>query len=195
MIASLSAARSTRRAAPQLDCGLGVPPEYSLPKPLRGDARARRPSHVLCGVALVLTLAMIACSTTRAATATTATTSMTSDQPTVLIVLGAEGTPEYGGDFSKWANRWRDAAQRGSARVVTVGRDTAPSDQADKQRLKDLLDAEAELPASQPLWLVFIGHGRSDALAMKSAVRVAKAAAEAKVLDAMKSAIEESLKK
>ena len=43
--------------------------------------------------------------------------------------------------------------------------------------------------------LVFIGHGRSDALAMKSAVRVAKAAAEAKVLEAMKSAIEASLKK
>lgn len=43
--------------------------------------------------------------------------------------------------------------------------------------------------------LVFIGHGRSDALAMKSAVRVAKNAAEARVLEAMKSAIEESLKK
>ena len=43
--------------------------------------------------------------------------------------------------------------------------------------------------------LVFIGHGRSDALAMKSAVRVAKGAVEARVLDAMKSAIEESLKK
>lgn len=43
--------------------------------------------------------------------------------------------------------------------------------------------------------LVFIGHGRSDANAIKSAVRVAKGAAEAKVLDALKSAIEESLKK
>ncbi len=43
--------------------------------------------------------------------------------------------------------------------------------------------------------LVFIGHGRSDALAMKSAVHVAKGAVEAKVLDAIKSAIEESLKK
>lgn len=43
--------------------------------------------------------------------------------------------------------------------------------------------------------LVFIGHGRSDALAIKSAVRVAKEAAQAKVLDALKSAIEESLKK
>jgi glycerol-3-phosphate acyltransferase PlsX len=43
--------------------------------------------------------------------------------------------------------------------------------------------------------LVFIGHGRSDALAIKSAIRVARQAAEARVLDAMKSAIEESLKK
>lgn len=43
--------------------------------------------------------------------------------------------------------------------------------------------------------LVFIGHGRSDAQAIKSAVRVAKGASEAKVLDAMRSAIEESLKK
>lgn len=42
--------------------------------------------------------------------------------------------------------------------------------------------------------LVFIGHGRSDATAIKSAVRVAKHAVETKVLDAMKSAIEESLK-
>lgn len=43
--------------------------------------------------------------------------------------------------------------------------------------------------------LVFIAHGRSDALAIKSGVRVAKGAVEAKVLDALKSAIEESLKK
>ena len=42
--------------------------------------------------------------------------------------------------------------------------------------------------------LVFIGHGRSDAFAIKNAVRVAKQAVDVKVLDAMKSAIEESLK-
>jgi glycerol-3-phosphate acyltransferase PlsX len=42
--------------------------------------------------------------------------------------------------------------------------------------------------------LVFIGHGRSNALAVKSAVRVAKNAVDAKVLDAIKTAIEESLK-
>jgi len=42
--------------------------------------------------------------------------------------------------------------------------------------------------------LVFIGHGRSDAFAMKNAIRVAKHAVDVKVLDAMKSAIEESLR-
>src|SRR5215510_6356670 len=42
--------------------------------------------------------------------------------------------------------------------------------------------------------LVFIAHGRSDAQAIQSAVRVAKEAVEANVLDAMKLAIEESLK-
>lgn len=43
--------------------------------------------------------------------------------------------------------------------------------------------------------LVFIGHGRSDDFAIKNAVRVAKHAVDVNVLDAMKSAIEESLKK
>ena len=42
--------------------------------------------------------------------------------------------------------------------------------------------------------LVFIGHGRSDAIAIKNAIRVAKEAAEANVLESLKSAIEESLK-
>ena len=39
--------------------------------------------------------------------------------------------------------------------------------------------------------LVLIGHGRSDATAIKSAIRLAKHAAEANVVDAMKTAIEE----
>jgi glycerol-3-phosphate acyltransferase PlsX len=64
-------------------------------------------------------------------------------------------------------------------------------------KVRKLLDPSEE--GAAPLLgvngLVFIGHGRSDALAMKSAVRVAKSAAEANVLDAMKTAIEESLKK
>jgi glycerol-3-phosphate acyltransferase PlsX len=63
--------------------------------------------------------------------------------------------------------------------------------------LKQMLDPSEE--GAAPLLgvngLVFIGHGRSDAIAIKNSVRVARIAAEAKVLDAMKSAIEASLKK
>jgi glycerol-3-phosphate acyltransferase PlsX len=63
--------------------------------------------------------------------------------------------------------------------------------------IRKLLDPSEE--GAAPLLgvngLVFIAHGRSDALAIKSAVRVAKEAVEAKVLDALKNAIEESLKK
>ncbi|MCI0550657.1 MAG: phosphate acyltransferase PlsX [Anaerolineae bacterium] len=65
------------------------------------------------------------------------------------------------------------------------------------RKVRKLLDPSEE--GAAPLLgvngLVFIGHGRSDMLAMKNAVRVAKNAAEAKVLDAIKLAIEESLKK
>jgi glycerol-3-phosphate acyltransferase PlsX len=43
--------------------------------------------------------------------------------------------------------------------------------------------------------LVFIGHGRSDANAIKNAIRVAKEAAEVNVLGSIRSAIEESLNK
>ena len=63
--------------------------------------------------------------------------------------------------------------------------------------IRKLLDPSEE--GAAPLLgvngLVFIGHGRSDALAIKNSIRVAKEAAESKVLEAMKSAIEESLKK
>ncbi len=63
-------------------------------------------------------------------------------------------------------------------------------------KIKTMLDPSEE--GAAPLLgvngLVFIGHGRSDAFAIKNAVRIARNAVEAQVLDAMRSAIEESLK-
>lgn len=63
--------------------------------------------------------------------------------------------------------------------------------------LKKLMDPSEQgaAPMLGVNGLVFIGHGRSDAFAIKNAVRVAKEAVDVKVLDAMKNAIEESLKK
>ncbi|RIK30266.1 MAG: phosphate acyltransferase PlsX [Anaerolineae bacterium] len=64
-------------------------------------------------------------------------------------------------------------------------------------KVRKLLDPaeEGAAPLLGVNGLVFIGHGRSDSFAVKNSIRVAKEAAESKVLDAMKSAIEESLKK
>ena len=64
-------------------------------------------------------------------------------------------------------------------------------------KVRKMLDPaeEGAVPLLGVNGLVFIGHGRSDAIAMKNAIRVAKEAVESKVLDGIKSAIEESLKK
>jgi glycerol-3-phosphate acyltransferase PlsX len=60
-----------------------------------------------------------------------------------------------------------------------------------------MLDPEEE--GAAPLLgvngLVFIGHGRSGEIAVKNAIRLAKNAAEAHVVTAMKNAIQERLKK
>ena len=64
-------------------------------------------------------------------------------------------------------------------------------------QIKKLLDPgeQGAAPMLGVNGLVFIGHGRSDAFAIKNAIRVAKHAVDVNVLDEMKSAIEESLKK
>ncbi|HMB23656.1 MAG TPA: phosphate acyltransferase PlsX, partial [Anaerolineales bacterium] len=63
-------------------------------------------------------------------------------------------------------------------------------------KIRKLMDPaeEGAAPLLGVNGLVFIGHGRSDAHAIKSAVRVARGAVEANVLEAIKSAIEQSLK-
>jgi len=64
------------------------------------------------------------------------------------------------------------------------------------RKIKKLLDPEEE--GAAPLLgvngLVFIGHGRSNEIAIKNAIRLAKNAAEANVLDSIRSAIEETIK-
>lgn len=64
-------------------------------------------------------------------------------------------------------------------------------------KIKKMLDPSEE--GAAPLLgvngLVFIGHGRSDEMAIKNAIRVAKHAVESNVLDSMKSNIQERLSK
>ena len=87
----------------------------------------------------------------------------------------------------------KEAIKNGGPLVMVGGLLVKPA----LSQIKKLLDPSEE--GAAPLLgvngLVFIGHGRSDASAIKNAIRVARNAVEANVLDAMKSAIEESLKK
>jgi len=81
-------------------------------------------------------------------------------QPTVVIIVGAPGTPEYEGPFRRWAERWQEAAVRGGARCVTIGLELAEGTSA-RDQLAELLDNEPA-EADAPLWLVLIGHGTFD---------------------------------
>ena len=64
-------------------------------------------------------------------------------------------------------------------------------------RLRKLLDPSEEgaAPLLGTNGIVFIGHGRSDDIAIKNAVRLAKNAVEVKVLEAIKDGIQERLQK
>jgi hypothetical protein len=83
------------------------------------------------------------------------------ERPTVVLVVGAEGTTEYGKQFATWAQRWARQAERGAARVVRVGGESLETEgETDRQRLQAMLGEEAE--GGGPLWVVLIGHGTHD---------------------------------
>jgi hypothetical protein len=82
------------------------------------------------------------------------------DRPTVVVVVGAEGEPEYGRQFKQWADRWAEAAKKAGAEYVEVGRE-AGKGEGDKKRLQEALAGASREPA-RPLWLVIIGHGTHD---------------------------------
>src|SRR4051794_12275209 len=83
--------------------------------------------------------------------------------PTMIVVVGAEGTPEYGKEFNTWADRWAEAAKKRNAQFISIGRDSSTSDSQsdDRTRLKTALDQQPT-EGSDALWLIFIGHGTYD---------------------------------
>jgi glycerol-3-phosphate acyltransferase PlsX len=63
-------------------------------------------------------------------------------------------------------------------------------------QIKKLLDPSEEgaVPLLGVNGLVFIGHGRSDEIAIKNAIRVAKNTVESGLLESMKTTLQERLK-
>lgn len=82
-------------------------------------------------------------------------------KPTLILVVGANGAPQYEAMFAEWADRWFAAASQADFHCVVVGRDKEAPDQTDKQRLRAIVD-EAAKDKGVELWLVMIGHGTYD---------------------------------
>ncbi len=90
---------------------------------------------------------------------TAAAESVAQDRQSVIVVVGAEGAPEYGVQFSEWADRWQSAANAGGADLKVIGRDDVSND---LQELMQQLSETSSIQTSEPLWLVLIGHGTFD---------------------------------
>ncbi|MEZ6059326.1 MAG: hypothetical protein R3C19_03080 [Planctomycetaceae bacterium] len=77
----------------------------------------------------------------------------------ILVVVGANGTAEYGAAFREWADRWETAAAAGDARYHAIGLQDEPDD---LQQFNRKLSEWSTIETTEPLWLVLIGHGTFD---------------------------------
>jgi hypothetical protein len=82
-------------------------------------------------------------------------------RPTMIIVTGASGAPQFESTFADWANRWVSGASKAGLNVVTIGLSPEDPMQSDYERLHASLEEAAKTPAVD-LWLVLIGHGTFD---------------------------------
>ncbi len=109
----------------------------------------------------------------------------------LILVIGAPGTDEYAANFKTWAERWEEAAQRAGVPCTVIGKNkpavsattaasaetaeqnTAPSgspapapasepEETDIARLVQAIESLSNSKSSEPLWLVFLGHGTFD---------------------------------
>ncbi|OHB75230.1 MAG: hypothetical protein A2Z25_19650 [Planctomycetes bacterium RBG_16_55_9] len=91
------------------------------------------------------------------------------DGPTVIVVVGAAGTPEYGAQFAMWSGLWEKACSKAGAEFVTIGLDDG-GESDDRTTLQKTLAGESNKRAAA-LWLVLIGHGTFDGRAAKFNLR------------------------
>lgn len=78
----------------------------------------------------------------------------------VIVVVGAEGTAEYGRQFQEWAGRWEAAAKLGTAAFTAIGLEPL-SAVTDYDLLKQKISQLAG-PSQGATWLILIGHGTFD---------------------------------
>ncbi len=93
----------------------------------------------------------------------------TNEDRSLVLVLGAEGEPEYGKQFLEWAELWKDAAAKGHLRTIVIGTNDTAADDDRSLFLRTLADETSK--SAGELWLVFIGHGTFDGHSAKFNLR------------------------
>jgi hypothetical protein len=99
-------------------------------------------------------------------------------QDSALIIVGAEGTAEYGKGFAAQAKVWQESCTKAGIAVETIGLNTEAKT-TDKAAIKTRLEKEAQAK-DQPgtLWLVMLGHGTFDGREAKLSLRGEDVSAE-----------------
>lgn len=92
-----------------------------------------------------------------------------SNRQTVIVVVGAVGTLEYGTQFTKWASLWEQACSKGGAKFASIGLDEVQKPD-DRTKLRETLANESQ-QTDVALWLVLIGHGTFDGRTAKFNLR------------------------
>lgn len=89
--------------------------------------------------------------------------------PAVVVVVGAAGEETYGKQFQVWADRWRQAAEKGGASFQLIGQSDSAAGN-DRTELEKTLAIATDVH-DQPLWLVLLGHGTFDGKTAKFNLR------------------------
>ncbi len=90
-------------------------------------------------------------------------------QPTVIVVVGAAGAPQYEAPFAQWAGLWEKACQKGHAKFTAIGLDKI-QESNDRAILEETLAHEPR-QGDAALWLILIGHGTFDGRTAKFNLR------------------------
>jgi hypothetical protein len=96
------------------------------------------------------------------------------DRATVIVVVGAAGSPEYGAQFVKSANLWKQACAKGGEKFISIGLNGDPNNEVqnpdDRTTLQQTITNESQ-QTDAALWLVLIGHGTFDGRTAKFNLR------------------------
>jgi len=105
-------------------------------------------------------LPYIVCITCTFQTALAQESAPSSAHQQLIVIVGAPGTDEYRTTFETWATRWKVAAERADAGCTVIGETDHSA--SDLEKLKSAIAASVGVEMTQPLWIVFIGHGTFD---------------------------------